>query len=211
MRQGLLVAAAAGAAVLIAVPGAAWAASFSLTSKALTAKALATPVAYPTSVVTANVGSIVGRPQATDTVTVVFSVQLSQATLCSTWTNATAPRTLSGPSTILQIADGGSGNDVLTVSSVSAAICSAGFRFGSLNLGHTGYVTATRTFTSSTITLSQTASSTTLRLTLGTASGATTTGASGSAAVYTPNPLVADLSGNVCGANTATSVATVQL
>lgn len=208
MRRGFLVAAAAGAVFLVAVPAAGWAASFSLTSTALTGKALATPVAYPASVVTANVGTIVGRPQANDTVTVVFSVQLSQATLCSSWTNGTSSRTLSAT---LQIANGGSGNDLLTVSSVSAAICSAGFRFGSLDLGSTGYVTTTRTFTSSTIALTQTASSTTLRLTLGTASGATTTAASGSAAVYTPNPLVADPSGNLCGANTASSVATVQL
>jgi hypothetical protein len=202
------VAAAAGAVFLVGLPVAGWAASFSLTTTTLTAKALATPVAYPTSVVTANVGGTVGRPQAGDTVTVVFSVQLSQATLCSSWTNGTSSRTLSAT---LQIADGGSGNDVLTVSSVSAAICSAGFRFGSLDLGSPGYVSATRTYTTSTIALTQTAAATTVKLTLGTASGAGTTVSSGAAAVYIPNPLVADLSGNLCGANTATSVATVQL
>lgn len=211
MRPAVLLATAAGAAVLLAVPTPGWGALLGVTSAKLAATAPATPIAYPNSVVSANGGgggTVAGRPEKTDTVTVVFSVQLSQATLCSTWTNGTSSRSVSGT---VSITDGGAGNDVLTVTTVPVGTCASGFRFGSLDLGSPGYVTATRTYGTSTIALTQTATATTLRITLGTASGAGTTVSGGSVMVYTPDPLVADLSGNQCGLNTASSPSVVQL
>jgi len=208
MRPAVLLATAAGAAVLLAVPTPGWGALLGVTSAMLAATAPATPIAYPNSVVSANGGTVTGRPERFDTVTVVFSVQLSQATLCSTWTNGTSSRSVTGT---VSITNGGAGNDVLTVTTVPVGTCASGFRFGSLDLGSPGYVTATRTYGTSTIALTQTVTATTLRITLGTASGAGTTVSGGSVMVYTPDPLVADLSGNRCGLNTASSPSVVQL
>ena len=198
---------------LLAVATIGYAASFTLTTTKLGAAAVATPILFPDSVVLNDPGGkghVVGRVDNGDTITLVFSRLLQAATICSSWTN-TGPN--SNVTVQWSVSNGtGGANDSVSVTGTTAS-CSGGFKAGTIDLGATGYDTATAAIdfptTSTSITFG--AATTTITATLnGRTHGTQGTVSSGSAATWTPNSAVTDRSGNTCGSNIAKSSATVQ-
>jgi hypothetical protein len=109
---------------------------------------------------------------------------------------------------VVTLTDGGGSSDSI---SVSASGCI--FNFGSISLGNTGYVTGgNATFSGnggSRTTITWTASTKTLTITLGTKGGSGTTAAvASSTATYTPNSSITDSAGN--GSIAAKSTGNVQ-
>jgi len=191
-----------------------YAASFTLATTNLGAASGATPIMFPDSVVLDDPGGkghTVGKVDNGDTITLVFSRLLQASTLCSSWTN-------SGPNSNVSlqwsITNGtGGANDSATATGTSAS-CSGGLKVGTIDLGATGYDTATAAIdfpTTSTSISFGASTTTTITATLnGRTHGTQGTVAAGSAATWTPNSAVTDRSGNNCGANIAKSSATVQ-
>ena len=96
------------------------------------------PLPTITSVTLANhSGGTAGRIEQGDTITVVFSSQMSVASLCSTWSGDTSNQSLTGNNDVtVTLADGtGTTNDAIKVAS---ATCT--FNFGTLDLGSSAYV-----------------------------------------------------------------------
>ncbi len=186
------------------------AASVAVTSQKLAAISPSSPTMFPVSVVVANKsGGTLGRAQSGDIITLVFSKQIDEPTMCSGWSNASSTQSIT-----LQwsIVDGGAGDDSLQATGTSTT-CTNGFRIGTIALGAAGYnkSTTTMNFTGTTNALSVGASTTTLTVTLGTQSGGTVgTVSSGAQAVWTPDALIKDRSANTCGSNLAATTATVQ-
>ena len=128
-----------------------------------------------------------------DTITVVFSEQMSASSFCSTWTTGdTNDQSLTGNADVT-LTDGGASNDTLTVSSGTCT-----FNFGSINLGSTAYITGgNATFSGGNSGINWTASTHTLVIVLGAQSGSGTTGTvASSTAVYTPSSSITDSAGN---------------
>ena len=95
----------------------------------------------PTSAKLANGGANAGKAETSDTATFTYSEQLNAASLCSVWTNA-GNQTLNNATVTL------TDNGVTDALSVTTASCA--FNFGSDVVGD--YVSATATFTNSTVT-----------------------------------------------------------
>ena len=91
-----------------------------------------------TSVTLANGGATQGQIEKGDTITVVFSAQMSVSSFCSAWSNNANDQSLNSNGDVTITLNDGSGatNDSLTVTS---ATCT--FHFGSINLGSNAYVT----------------------------------------------------------------------
>lgn len=138
-----------------------------------------------TTVQTANGGATAGRPQAADSITYTFSEPVEPISIVNTWTDPSASKTAT-----VTITDGGAGNDTLTV---------GGANLGSVNLGGTGYVTTTRTYTNSTMTVT----GNTLKIVLGTASGAGTTAPANTTMSWASSGAATDRAGNAFSGNTA--------
>jgi hypothetical protein len=142
----------------------------------------------PVSLTTTN-GN--GTPQSNDTISIVFSERLSVSSVCSTWSNDGASQTLSANNDVtVTVTDGGAANDTLMVSSATCQL-----HFGSIDLGSPGFVTATRTFSgtgSGRSMVDWTLASLTLRVTLGSASGAVSTVSSAVTSTYTPDAAIKD-------------------
>ena len=139
---------------------------------------------------TANkAGGLAGRAEINDTITYTFSEAIDPNTILAGWTGTSTAITLhlnqAGGSDTVTIFD--SGNTVQ-------------LPLGSVALGGTNYVGANRTFTGSTMVMNGSA----ITITLGTASGATTTQAANSTMVWTPSATPTDLAGNACAGTTAT-------
>lgn len=209
------------ASVISAVVGAtagvtvvAVAATFSLTSKHLGAAPLTTPPLFPVSLVLANgTGKTSGQPDPTDTITVVYSEPLKESTLCSSWTT-NLNRTGDTISVDVNKAAATNGDDTVTVDSATTTMtCSSGFHFGTIDLGAAGFCQSTTcVMNKSGITLTQTATQSTLTFTLGSSKG----GNPGRVntpmvATYTPDPALTDASGTSVGSNLAATPAVVQL
>lgn len=209
MRRSTVIAASLGA-LLAGTAGAVWATTFTLSAKHLGATSLVTPSFFPTSLTTTNVGTIVGRAQQNDKLTVVYSEEVLASTICSGASTTVGTQTLTGATVTIGNNTGSTGNDVLTLS-VPTSTCPGGIHFGSVDLGSASYVSgANVVFSNSTLALTQTTSSGTLVITLGTASGGTTaTVSSGSAQVYTPDPAITNTAGGAIGTNLAKSSATI--
>jgi hypothetical protein len=137
-----------------------------------------------TDVQTANGGSIAGRPEAADSITYTFSEPVEPISIMAAWTNPSASQ-----SATVTITDGGAGNDTLSVGGAS---------LGTVNLGGTGYVGTTRTYTSSTMTVT----GNTLKIVLGTASGAGTTQGSNTTMSWASSGAARDRAGNAFSGNT---------
>lgn len=197
----------------LALAGVGYAASFTLTTTKLGAATVTTPIMFPDSVSLDDPGGkghTVGKVDNNDTVTLVFSRLLQASTICSSWTN-TGPN--SAVTVQWSVANGtGGANDSVSVTGTSAS-CSGGLKVGVIDLGATGYDTATAAidFPTTSTSISFGASTTTITATLnGRTHGTQGTVASGSAATWTPNSAVTDRNGNNCGSNLAKSSATVQ-
>jgi hypothetical protein len=139
-----------------------------------------------TTVQTANGGATAGRPQAGDTITYTFSEPVEPISLINTWTDPAATKT----ATVSINNNAVAGNDSLTV---------GGVNLGTVNLGRTDYVTATRTYTNSTMSVS----GNTLTIVLGTASGAGTTAAANGTMSWASSIAATDRAGNAFTGNTA--------
>ncbi len=143
-----------------------------------------------TNIQTTNkAAGILGRAEIGDTITYTFSEAIDPNSILALWTGASTPVTLR----LNQAA----GSDTVTIFDSANAVQ---LPFGSVALGGTGFVTASRTFTGSTMVMS----GSTITITLGTASGATTTQGANSTMVWTPAIAATDLAGNACTAATAT-------
>lgn len=143
----------------------------------------------PTSsdVQTANAaGGTTGKPELGDVLQLTYSERIEPVSIIAGWT---------GPATgvVVRIADGGGGNDILTIRN---AANSAQLPLGSINLGRSDYVTATRDFGATATTSQMTQSASVIAVTLGTASGTTGTAAAAAAMVWTPSATATDTAGN---------------
>ncbi len=138
-------------------------------------------VPIASNIQTVNNGSIVGRAEAGDTITYTFNEAIDPNSILAGWTGAAAFVTLR----LNQVGT----NDTVTVFDSGNTVQ---LSLGSVALGG-NYVTANRTFNNSTMVMS----GSTITITLGTASGATRTGAN-STMVWTPSAGATDLAGNAC-------------
>jgi hypothetical protein len=150
-----------------------------------------------------------GTPAQGDTISIVFSEKLSVSSICSNWSNDSNNQTLTANNDVtVTITDGGASNDILTVAS---AACPS-LHLGSINLGSTGFVTATRTFSASGSNRSivdWTVSTLTLKITLGTGNGAVGTVSGSVTSTYTPDSAIKDIAtpqNTVLGSATYTAV-----
>lgn len=158
------------------------------------------PVFAPSGLALANAGgtSGAGKAEKGDTVAITFSRDVGVASLCSTWTGNGTDQTMGGNGTggsdnvVVTITDSGS-NDVLTV---TAANCTV--NLGSVALGG-NYVGSTRTFSGSggnASSLAWSATSRTLTVTLGNASGSVNASVAAGSPTYTPSAAILDTNGN---------------
>jgi hypothetical protein len=209
-RARLVVAAAVALGIGLSTTWA-YGAGITPTSKKIVTTTLNPPAFFVDSIVDTNVGANAGKLEAGDRSVVVFAGQVAQATLCSSWSNASSAQSLTGFT--FGVNDNAlGGNDTLTVTA-SPPTCASGFHFGTIDLKRNNYVTGgSASFTNSTIDLSQTATSTTLTLTLGTPGGTgtlvkvTTT----SAAVFTPDTTITSSGAIAIGLNSSTTATAVQ-
>ena len=136
-----------------------------------------------TAVSLTNVTGTAGRVDAGDRIDITFSDTLAVASVCSTWSGNGSNQTLGGDNNVsVALTNGGGGNDSITFGATSCTL-----NVGSINLGSTAYTTANVTFRGTgtgASTVDWNVATKTLRITLGTASGA------GAATVTTSSPIV---------------------
>jgi large repetitive protein len=161
----------------------------------------------PISVVLAD-GS--GTIDAGDTASVTFSEPLAVASVCSTWSgNGSNQSIAANGDVVVTVTDNGAANDTLS-SVTSAASCGGTVHFGAIDLGSTGWIAATTTYSGTGKNKSRvgwTAATATLSVTLGTPSGASGALSGPLTATYTPDAAITDAAGNpVAGSVTATSM-----
>lgn len=196
----------------LAVATIGYAASFTLTTKKLGAASVTTPIMFPDQVITTNVGPNVGKMEKNDTITFVWSQVVDQTTVCSGWANSTSTHT-TNIDWVVQDNAGATGDDVMTPGNAPAT-CAAGLHVGSVDLGSSGYVTnGDATFAKSPTTITVGTSTTSLVVKIPGAPAGGKVGpvvTTGSAAVWTPDSTVTDLSGRNCGSNLAKTSATTQ-
>ncbi len=139
-----------------------------------------------TSVTLQNGGTTQGKVEQSDKIIVVFSAQMSVSSFCTAWSGNSSNQTLSADNDVaVTLNDGGAGNDTITVASATCA-----FHFGTINLGTNAYISggsATfKGFFSSKSTITWTAATNTLTITLGAKSGTGTSATvASSAPIYT--------------------------
>ncbi len=143
-----------------------------------------TTVPTGSNVQSANGGSTAGKPEAGDTITWTFNESMDPTTISSGWDGTT---TVLVTVAFANNQAGCSSNDAVTVTSVN---------LGTLCLGGNGFVTAARTFSNSSMTMS--AGGTVVTIALGTASGATMTQAGTTTMTWTPSATALDVAGNAC-------------
>jgi hypothetical protein len=143
-----------------------------------------------------------GRASAGDRVVVTFSDTVNPKSMCSTWTTS-GDQSLAGDNQVTVSVNNSGGSDTL---SVAATGCT--FNLGSFSLGSTGYTSSTATFAGAGVnrsTITWTAASRTLTITLG-ATGSASLGTVGSSIVtYTPSTAIQNSSGVALGGTFATA------
>lgn len=114
------------------------ASQLAVTPSSLTATMVATVTPPPWSLALAltNGGAVAGQAEAADRVTVTFPRALDASTLCSAWVAAptTTQSIVANNAVVVTVADGGTANDVL---SVTTSACT--FNLGSIDLGSAGF------------------------------------------------------------------------
>jgi hypothetical protein len=136
-------------------------------------------------------GGIAGRVEQGDSIRVVFSTTMKVSRFCSTWSNDANDQVLNGNNQVTVTLTNASPDRI----SVSSTGCT--FNFGTISLGSNSYTSSNRTFRgtgSNKSTITWTASTRTLLITLGQASGSTSTVAS-STPVYTASGSIQDSTG----------------
>ncbi len=163
---------------------------------------VAAPTPSPTSLTTANGGGNGGARKigTGDTVAVAFSSPLKVSTMCSTWSGDGSNQNAAG--TVHVDDNAASGNDRLRLTT-TAPVCGGAFKFGQIDLGNNGFVTAGTTFTAS---LAWNASQSTLTITVLNDSTDSKKVNSPATAVYTPDAAMTGTSGRaVVGTVSATA------
>ena len=151
---------------------------------------------------TANAtGGTTGRPELGDGVSLTYSEPIEPVSILANWNGAAT-------AVVVRIANGGTGNDLLTIRN---AANSAQLPLGSVNLGRSDYVTATRDFGATGTASQMTRSGNVISIVLGTASGATTTAAAAAAMAWTPATAATDLAGNASTATVKTETGAADL
>ena len=191
---------AAISAAVLAVAGVAWAAGLTVSSKSLGGATLATPTFYPTTLTIPTKGTV-GRLERNDTITIIYNRVIQNSSIC-----AGAPQgTSSANGFVFTLTNGGTGNDTLSIGGGTS--CPA-LHFGSFLLGAANYTTGTINYTGSTIAITPAATTTTIVLTIGTGTNATTVNTA-TVIKYIPDPLITDTTAVAIGANTALTTSAV--
>jgi len=150
----------------------------------------------------ANVaGGTAGKPDAGDRVVLTFSEPIDPISILAGWTGAAT-------NVVVRITEGGVGNDTLTVRNMAN---SAQLPLGSVNLGRTDFVTATRDFGATSTAATMVQSGNAITLTLGTPSGTTGTAAGAAAMIWTPVATATDVAGNAATTTARTETGTADL
>jgi hypothetical protein len=131
-------------------------------------------------------GGTAGRPELGDQVLLTYSEPIDPNSILAGWSGAAT-------NVVVRITDGALGNDVFTIRN---AANSAQLPLGSLDLRRTDFVSITRNFGASGTPSQMTQAGNTISLTLGTASGTTTTAAGTASMVWTPAATATDRAGN---------------
>jgi len=152
-----------------------------------------------TDVQTTNAG-VAGRAEIGDTIILTFSEVTDPESVLSGWTG-------SSTNVVLRIANNAGGDRV----TIRNAANSAQLPLGTVNLVGTGYVTASRDFGASGTPSTMVAVGNTIVITLGTASGAVTTQATGNNMTWVPVVTATDRAGNTCQTTTATESGALDL
>lgn len=200
-------------ALVASAVGVCYAASFTLTTAKLGAAAVTTQLMFPDQVILANkTGQQPGRADNGDTVTLVFSRQVDEPTMCSNWSNTSSSQSVKPQYSI--VPGTGGANDTFVVSGPAPSACTGGFHIGTIDLGATGYdttLTKTLDFPSSNSVLTVGAATTTLVITLaGRKNGTAGIVPSGGPATWTPDSGITDRSGNSCAGCVAVTSSTTQ-
>jgi len=148
------------------------------------------PAPTPTGLALVNGGAFAGVEKIGlgDTISVTFSDSLNVASLCSTW-SGTGDQTAVG--SVVVDNNAASGNDRLRVTT-NAPVCGGAFKFGNVNLGTAGFVTANTTFTA---TIAWGAASKQLTVTIVSDSVDAVRVNSSNTALYTPDAAITGTSG----------------
>ncbi len=133
----------------------------------------------------ANPGN--GKAESGDRVTIEYSEPLDVSSLCTSWSSDTSNQSIS---TITATLNNSGSSDYLTLGGVCSNV-------GTIDTNRS-YVTGSRNFTNSTVAWN--VASRTLTITLGTASGSTSSGVSNAVPTYTPTTSIADIAGNTMNA-----------
>jgi hypothetical protein len=137
---------------------------------------------------TNKAGGIVGRAEIGDTIVYTFSEPIDPNSILAAWT---------GASTNVTVRLNNAATDNVTVYDSANSVL---LNLGTVDVRRTDYVTASMTFNTSTMVMS----GSTITITLGTASGATTTAGATAAMIWTPSASATDRAGNACSVATAT-------
>ena len=143
-----------------------------------------------TNIQTTNVsGGTTGRAETGDAITFTFSEAMEPNSILAGWTGAATPVTL-------RLVQNGGGDRV----QIRNAADSAALPFGTAFLNQTGYTTANRSFTGSSMVMSGSS----ITITLGTPDGVVTTAAGTAATTWTPAAGATDWAANACSTATVT-------
>jgi len=152
--------------------------------------------AVPLTVSSVVLGNANGQVAKGDSVTITFNKAVAVNSMCSAWSGNASNQALAANNDVVVTVNnnaGATGNDTLTVSSVSCA-----FHLGVLDLGSPNWVTSTRSYSGNggnRSTINYTASTFTLLVTLGNGT-AGTPGVTAQTVTYTPSTAVTDTFGN---------------
>ncbi len=152
-----------------------------------------------TDVQTTNAG-VAGRAEIGDTIILTFSEVIDPESVLSGWTGAST-------NVVLRITTNAGGDQA----TLRNAANTAQLPLGTVNLVGTGYVTATRNFGATGTPSTMVAVGNTIVITLGTASGAVGTQATGNNMTWVPVVTATDQAGNTCQTTTATESGAVDL
>ena len=147
-----------------------------------------------TSVTLANGTGTAGTIDKGDTITIVYSAQMKVAGFCSTWATDTSNQSLSADNDVTVSVSNGN-PDAVTVTSATCA-----FNLGSINLASNSYTSVAATFKGATTnksTITWTASTRTLVITLGAKTAGTVANVATSTPIYTAGPLLDSAGGSL--------------
>jgi hypothetical protein len=143
-----------------------------------------------TDVQTANGASTVGRPQQGDTVTFTYNEPIDRVSILPTWTSGTA-------NVVVRMNNGTApGPDVLQVFNATNTVQLPLTSLAGLNLGRSDYINGNRTFGASGTPSTMVRNGNSITITLGTASGGTTTATGNGTMIWTPSASATDRAGN---------------